>query len=333
VRLDRARGALLGLAVGDALGATNEFEVLDAPPFPTLASGPVTDIVGGGPCGVAPGQVTDDTQMACCLFGSICESGRLDVTDVASRYTSWKAKAFDIGNQTASALGLMEKGLGPLSAGKAVWESARGTKPAGNGSLMRTAPIAVLLGGDPVAVREASLAESAITHFDPRCQIACAALNAAIRAAIFEAADAALMHRAADAAVEALRDAALGCDAALVTAAADALKEDLRLSSHIDPDLYGEVHLHAHQGFVRVAFRLAFWELLHAPSFTAALIDVVNRGGDTDTNGAICGALCGGLFGEAAIPAQWRSSVLGAPALAGEMTYHPIAFLELARCA
>ena len=64
-------GTLLGLAVGDALGTTHEFEHLDAPPFPKLAAGPLTGIFGGGPLGVARGQVTDDTQMATCLYASL----------------------------------------------------------------------------------------------------------------------------------------------------------------------------------------------------------------------------------------------------------------------
>jgi ADP-ribosyl-[dinitrogen reductase] hydrolase len=70
-------------------------------------------------------------------------------------------------------------------------------------------------------------------------------------------------------------------------------------------------------GFVRVSFRLAWWELFHAPSFEAALIDVVNRGGDTDTNAAIAGALLGAVHGSEAVPARWRAAVLSAFPLAG----------------
>ncbi|HEX7488996.1 MAG TPA: ADP-ribosylglycohydrolase family protein, partial [Anaeromyxobacteraceae bacterium] len=118
-----------------------------------------------------------------------------------------------------------------------------------------------------------------------------------------------------------------------VGAAVHELEEDLALASRDDPQLLrGPVHLHRSQGFVRVAFRLAFWELLHAPSFEAALIDVVNRGGDADTNAAITGALLGAFFGEGAIPAEWRARVLGAvPREQGPLrdVYHPASLLGL----
>src|SRR5215831_18171931 len=94
---DRAQGALLGLACGDALGTTLEFSELDGPPFPMLARGPHRNITGGGPFGVLPGQVTDDTQMACCLAASLHERGQFDVSDVGRRYVEWTGHAFDIG--------------------------------------------------------------------------------------------------------------------------------------------------------------------------------------------------------------------------------------------
>ena len=94
-----------------------------------------------------------------------------------------------------------------------------------------------------------------------------------------------------------------------------------------------EVHLIGTQGYVRVALRLAFWELYRAPSFEAALIDVVNRGGDADTNAAVTGALLGAYWGEEAIPERWRSAVLSA--LEGQEgpfaeRYHPRRLLLLA---
>ena len=101
-RLSRARGALLG-AVGDALGTTHEFRRLRAPAFPTLATGPQVDVVGRGPFGLHPGQVTDDRQMACCLAAVLKARGELDVEDVAHRYANWMLQAFDVGGQTRSA--------------------------------------------------------------------------------------------------------------------------------------------------------------------------------------------------------------------------------------
>jgi hypothetical protein len=110
-----------------------------------------------------------------------------------------------------------------------------------------------------------------------------------------------------------------------IDAAERALLADLAAARDDDPDLYGkEVHLHEMAGFVRVAFRLAFWELLHAPSFSAGVIDVANRGGDADTNAAITGALLGAFYGLEALPQRWVQRVLTAPAMvADDWEYHP----------
>jgi ADP-ribosylglycohydrolase len=330
----RARGALLGLAVGDALGTTLEFEATSAPPFPALAAGPHREVTGGGPFRVAPGQVTDDTQLAVALFSSLRERGAFVAADVASRYVAWCEHAFDIGGQTRAALDRTAGGIAPPTGGREVWE-ASGKRAAGNGSLMRTAPIGVFFAGDADARRRAAVDESAITHFDFRCQLACAAFDAAIARAIQGGADlAALMIDAAQ--TELLAAAWLlgrrwPGDGPAIEAACRNLESDLAAARSDDPDLYGDqVHLHRHQGFVRVAFRLAFWELLHAPSFEAGLIDAVNRGGDADTNGAITGALLGACHGDPAIPDRWLEAVRSAlpeqPGAPLTTTYHPRAF-------
>ncbi|BDG10215.1 ADP-ribosylglycohydrolase family protein [Anaeromyxobacter paludicola] len=332
----RARGALLGLAVGDALGTTLEFVVAPRIPFPALALGPHAEVVGGGPFSVAPGQVTDDTQMATCLATSLRARGGLDVADLAARYVAWLEHAFDAGAQTREVLGLLAGGAAPAEAGRKVWTD-RGLRAAGNGSLMRTAPIGVAFALQPAARREAALLDSALTHYDPRCQLACAAFDAAIGAAVSGKArspQAVLESARAELAPAAQAIAALpGLPEPLVEEARAALEEDLARAAQDDPGLYGpELHLHERQGFVRVAFRLAFWELLHAPDLRAGLVDVVNRGGDADTNGAIAGALLGALHGDGAIPEPWAARVLGA--LADEPgplrdLYHPRLLLEL----
>lgn len=329
----RAHGALIGLAVGDALGTTNEFKRLSAPPFPRLADGPLTDVVGGGPFALDAGQITDDTQMAICLSDSLLEAGRFVAEDVAARYVAWRGHAFDIGTQTRAALQLVEDGYAAAGAGRRVWlERDRG--PAGNGSLMRTTPIGVFV-ADPQARRAASLAESAITHFDPRCQLACAAFNAAIAAGV-RGADATAMAAAAARELEeaaALLRAQLADEAEPVDAALRLLRADLVAAQSNDPQLYGpELHLHDHEGFVRVAFRLAFWHLGHSSDPARALIDVANRGGDADTNAAITGALLGACHGETSIPLVWQRRVLealqGKPPTALSTTYHPRRFLK-----
>src|SRR5690606_28651606 len=112
-----------------------------------LATGPATDIVGGGPFDLAPGQITDDTQMAICIARSLVDKGDIDMLDLATRYVAWYQHAFDVGNQTASALGAIEAGAIEAganvgSAGREVWHRS-GRRAAGNGSLMRTTPIGV----------------------------------------------------------------------------------------------------------------------------------------------------------------------------------------------
>jgi ADP-ribosyl-[dinitrogen reductase] hydrolase len=336
----RARGALWGLAVGDALGTTLEFKTLTAPSFPELCPGPHRDITGKGPFDVRPGQVTDDTQMAVALATSLRGLRLFDAGDVLGRYRAWRPHAFDIGAQTAAVLDAYKPAAGPFHAALAYWVH-KGRQPAGNGSLMRTAPLGVFFWKDREARVKASLEDSALTHVDPRCQLACVALNAAIAQAI--AAPGTPDPKkiiglvAGELTVAAARlGRQLPDHVREVQEAVTALKADLDLAQKPDPLLYGpEIHLHHHQGFVRVAFRLAFWELLHAPSFEAALVDVVNRGGDADTNGAITGALLGAFHSEAGIPSCWRAAVQEAvprqPAL--REAYHPVQLLPLVELA
>jgi ADP-ribosylglycohydrolase len=108
------------------------------------------------------------------------------------------------------------------------------------------------------------------------------------------------------------------------------LQADLQAAKEKDPKLYGpELHLHDQQGFVRVAFRLAFWELVHRQTYCDAVLDAANRGGDADTNAAIVGALIGSRVGVEGIPSSWRAAVLGCkpngPAV-WSTTYHPKVF-------
>ena len=347
----RSRGTLLGLAVGDALGATNESKRLPAPPFPEMLTGMQTEMKGGGPFSVKPGQVTDDTQMACCIAAGLAALGKYDALDVAKRYLAWRPHALGVrdaeGNVTSSdipeqvnkALDEMMGGRMYQTAGKLTWlRSAR--QAAGNGSLARTAPIGVKYANDEEARAQASLDDSALTHFDPRCQMACAALNGAIARAITQikplspddlvdgahsgVAVAGALFARWDEAQEFARDAQY---------AAQCVREDIDAARQPDPQLFGpELHLFSMMSFVRVSFRLAWWELFHAQTFEAALIDVVNRGGDTDTNAAITGALLGAYHGAEAIPEHWWKTVLDAvPAQRGPLldVYHPNTLLSM----
>ncbi len=307
---------MLGMAVGDALGTTQEFARIAQPAYPALATGPANDVVGKGPFGLEPGMITDDTQMAVCLARTLARHGRVDVAELGRRYVTWTEHAFDIGNQTRRALSLIEGGTAPGLAGFEVWrESER--RPAGNGSLMRSAPIGVALRGE--ALLDAAIADSMITHADPRCILACIAFDAAIAAYIDDAtADPIAVARAAlVAGARRLRETwhalAEPEDLACIETAAAALAGDLDAAQAPDPQVYGsELHIDRTSGFVRLAFRLAFWHAVHTTSWRAALVDIASRGGDADTNAAIAGALLGARDGAEAIPVEWELRVLSA---------------------
>jgi ADP-ribosyl-[dinitrogen reductase] hydrolase len=313
---DRARGALLGLAVGDALGAPHEFHKFQAPVFPTLAKGPHTEMRGGGPHALKPGQVSKDGQMACALAASLHAHQKLDPEDVANRYAKWKLSAFDVAPHVVDALELRGKpAQTPATYGREIWlRSTRMLAP--NTALARTAPIGVLFFSNTDGRIEASLAEAAITDFDPRCRLACAFWNGAIAFALRHAGELRKEQMIEAATIELTQAAAhLGRAEALfirdVQNAVTVLKEDIALAQKDNPLLYGpELTLHGQPTFVRVAFRLALWEFWHAPSFAEALVDIVNRGGDTDTLCAITGSLLGAYYGEKAIPQKWRDAVL-----------------------
>ncbi len=333
----RRRGALLGLAVGNALAVPTAHRPLMAVSFPTPAEGPYLKLMGGGPHELRKGQVTEEVQLACCLSHSLRDLKRYDAADALRRYRGWQPHAFDISEPMKEVLEDCLAGP-PLGAGRRVWLRAF-RQPAGVGSLARTAPLGVYLAGDTAARTQASLEDSALTHFDPRCQLACAAFNAALARAVTSGAG--LKPEDLLVAAESgllVAGAALGRSASdyvqEVTQAAALLREDLVLARQTDPQLYGpELHLHRPLHAVRVAFRLAFWELLHAPTAEAALLDVVHRGGDTEAHAAITGALVGAFHGEEALPAEWRKGVLEALAtVKGPLwdVYHPRHLLTLA---
>jgi len=157
-KADRYRGCLLGLAVGDALGTTLEFS------WPGDHK-PLTDMVGGGPFGLKPGQWTDDTSMALCLATSLVERGGFDPKDQMNRYLRWYREGylsctggcFDIGGTVRSALMRYEATGNPYS-------GSTDPNSAGNGSIMRLAPVPMFFGGDPDSAIQMSAESSRTTH-------------------------------------------------------------------------------------------------------------------------------------------------------------------------
>lgn len=343
-RNDKALGALLGLAVGDALGTTLEFsrpEAARATGFPAKMTGPLRDIVGGGPFNVEVGQTTDDTQMATALAASLVACKGYNPTDVAQRYKRWRNYAFDVGGQTSG--GISRIASVPVGeeyrAGYVSWSSGR--IAAGNGSLMRTAPIGVYFADDPAEVVRVSVLDSMMTHGDPRCLLACAAYNRSIAFAV---------RVGTSNPKDLLREAGGGVRAALdfiratfpdyyteqeLEEAQEALYSGLDFAYADDPRLlgHGAPCIHGTAGFVLTAFNYAYWSLMHATAYDEAIIDVVNRGGDADTNGAIVGGLLGAYFGEKGIPQLWRDKVLTAlsdrPSSPWWRLFHPRFFLAV----
>jgi len=188
-----------------------------------------------------------------------------------------------------------------------------------NGSLMRVSPLAVYAHAAPIeeAVRLARM-DSHLTHPNPVCGDAVAAYVAALRHA--------LVH--GDGPVPAYRAAV---DWAASAGAALAVVEALREARESPPVCDGET-----QGFVLIALRNAFHELLHAESLEAGVVATVRRGGDTDTNAAVAGALLGAVHGREAVPPQWRCMVLSCRPRGPRarhpraMVYWPVDVLEVA---
>ena len=178
IALDRYRGAILGLATGDALGTTLEFTT------PGQFT-PVTDMVGGGPFDLKPGEWTDDTSMALCLAESLLECGAFDPYDQLCRYVRWKregdhsstGRCFDIGGTVLKALARFERFSEPFS-------GSTDPNSAGNGSIMRLAPVPLFFVHDPeLAIANAALS-SKTTHGHPEAVDACRYLAALIVGAL-----------------------------------------------------------------------------------------------------------------------------------------------------
>jgi ADP-ribosyl-[dinitrogen reductase] hydrolase len=278
---DRYRGCLLGLACGDALGGPVEFKSRDwiAEHYP----GGVRDFVGGGWLRLEPGEITDDTQLTLAVARSLAKSGPLDMGDIAANFLEWHySRPKDQGNLTRAALELLDKGMDWTKAG----ETARGTGAsggAGNGSVMRCAPVALRFFNDRPAMIEASIDTSRITHADPRCTWGTVSINQAI-AWFLDGGD---KNGAVAAAVKGIPDVAV----------VDAVERAQKIP-------YDDLNA---GGFVLSSITSAFWALLNSPSLEETVIAAVNLGQDADTTGAVAGALAGAHWGVDAIPDRWLS--------------------------
>lgn len=289
VQIDRATGALLGLAVGDALGAGYEFE-----PDPT----PDADMIGGGPFGFAPGEWTDDTQMAICVAEEAA-TGHLDPSAVGERFLAWfREGQRDVGNQTSAVLSRATDGneLARIAAEHFVRNPS---SSAGNGSLMRTAPVALAHLGDDDAIAEAARAISNLTHADPlagdACVLWCVGIDRAVR----------------EARLDGVRD---GLDLLPETSRA-------QWSALLDEAESEPPRTFRRNGYVVTALQAAHAAVHQTPvpedepcsHLPDALRATVHIGHDTDTVAAIAGALLGARWGASAVPFAWRRKLHGWP--------------------
>lgn len=286
----RFLGTLLGAAAGEALGAPYESK-----PAAEIGS-PPREITGGGVW--AAGEPTDDIDLTLALLRSIVACGRLDVEDVARGYLKWFAgKPKDVGNLTRAALENLRAGDPPSQSGAIAWEDT-GRRSAGNGSVMCCAPIGLLHVRNLDGLAEDAAAASRITHYDPRCVAGCVAVTTAIAHLVRGGKDAEeAVDRAAAAAGSFSDDVR-----AVIERAAARKPSNLRVDGH-------------DQGFVLHTVELAFSALASSADFEEGIVAVVSRGGDTDTNACVAGALLGAKAGKSSIPERWLSRLRAAPEL------------------
>ncbi|MBW1963451.1 MAG: ADP-ribosylglycohydrolase family protein [Deltaproteobacteria bacterium] len=301
--LSRAQGCLLGQLAGDALGSLVEFRS----PADISREYPygVRYLTDGGTWNTIAGQPTDDSEMALMLARTLVKQGRYDSEAAEDAYIFWLDS-------------------GPFDRGTTVTNGLRGRpnpQSQANGALMRISPLGIFgTNYDLEQVAEWARQDAALTHPHPVCQQANALFAMAIAHAIRTGCEAGDLYQQ-------LKAWAKNMNVEVI------LLETIREAATAPPSDY----LH-HQGWVLTAFRNALWQLLYAPNLGEGVVDTVRRGGDTDTNAAICGALLGALYGKASIPDQWVDCLLNCRPAAGDHhvnhprpeCFWPVDALELA---
>ncbi|MGZ5301374.1 MAG: ADP-ribosylglycohydrolase family protein [Actinomycetota bacterium] len=274
---ERAVGSVLGLGLGDALGAPFEFRRAAQVPDPL----PAFELEW---MGLPPGTTTDDTAMARNLVRSLVERGALDTNDVLARHIAWLGTGPpDVGNLTRIVLSRAAEGV--RDAAREYVEQRGPEVSAGNGSVMYCAPLGVAYARRPDELFELAPALSGVTHWDERCRTACLAVTLAVAALVRgEPGDRAVID-----AVTTVAEREGGEELEyLVEAAGSARPID-------GPDM----------GFTLFTAGLALRVAAEQPLFEEGLRHVVGLGGDTDTNAAVTGALLGALHGRSGLPVAW----------------------------
>lgn len=274
--LDSAQGMLLGLAVGDAVGTTVEFQERGA-------FSPVTDMVGGGPFELKKGQWTDDTSMALCLAASLIERSAFDAQDQIERYLKWRTegymsangRCFDIGMTVQEALSRYISTGNPLAGSTA-------PQSAGNGSIMRLAPVVIAFHRNDEKLIKYAGESSKTTHGCEECVESCKLFAAMLKQAMLSSDKNSIIkahgYQAISPGVRAIGSAAY-------------------LSKS-----YEEI---TGSGYVIESLETALWCFANAENFKQAILLATNVGNDADTTAAICGQIAGAYYGVESIPEDW----------------------------
>jgi ADP-ribosylglycohydrolase/fructose-1,6-bisphosphatase/inositol monophosphatase family enzyme len=316
--LARAQGCLLGQCAGDALGGLVEF--CESEGIRALYPGGCRDLADGGTWHNLAGQPTDDSELALALARAVVSAGRYDVASVLDAYVAWLVdpQTFDVGGTIRRGLSAAAQGVS-LPERLALIERNANRNSQANGSLMRSSPIGVLAAGRPALAADLARTDSRLTHPHPVCVDSCAVYVAAIAEAV-----------ATGCGPEGAYGAALA--EAERSAVHPAVRQALEAARAGPPEDYV-----TQQGWVLIALRNAFYQLLHAPSLEEGIVRTVMAGGDTDTTGAIAGALLGAVHGRQAVPARWVRAIRccrpvpGTPGMHPRAaTYWPVDVLELA---
>lgn len=281
----RYRGAMMGLATGDALGVPGEFQPRGSYPK-------ITEMIGGGPFHLRPGEWTDDTSMALCLGKSLIDSEGFDPKDQMGKYWHWvengymssNGRMFDIGDTTSEALCRYKKTGEPFA-------GVDDPKKAGNGSIMRLAPIPLFYKYDDQGfLLKYARASSATTHGAKVCLDSCALLALIIYKALLELPKEAMLNNlfVEPSFMESpeVIDIAKG---SYKTKTEDQIKST---------------------GYVIHTLEAALWSFYTTDTFEEGAIKAVNLGEDTDTVGAVYGQLAGAYYGIGAIPRRWLDKVV-----------------------
>jgi ADP-ribosyl-[dinitrogen reductase] hydrolase len=274
---ERFRGCLLGLATGDAVGTTLEFRSRGT-------FEPLTDMVGGGLFRLEPGEWTDDTSMALCLATSLVERKEFDADDQMRRYCRWQDGGYlssnglcvDIGHTVAEALRRYRQDSNPYA-------GSTHPRSAGNGSIMRLAPIPMYFFPDLDAVERWAGESSRTTHGATECIDACRLFGRIICRA--------LLGRSKDEVLLGDSTSFVGADS-IVAIAAGAYRGKM------------EAHIRG-SGYVVQSLEAALWAFERTDSFADAILMAANLGDDADTTAAVCGQVAGAYYGESGIPSRW----------------------------